>query len=251
MLKYVFIFLTVALAFNANASYQSEHKAFKSDFESLKPLIVKTAKNQGVHPTLLSTVAFSESRFNPKAVNKQGSSATGLMGMTRPTARSMVKKHGKELGLSSHPNLKDPEVSLKLGAAYLKEVRAEMTARLNREITPAENYLGFKKGPGTAVALIKSHKHRKRNGTIATYKRDAAFYANVTVPVDKPVQLAFAKTKDDAEKVREVQSVWKQLYGDVQPSSVVAYNSTAQRRVNSFTTPDLMGSGRNHQGAPL
>lgn len=231
MLKFLVASLLSFVAFTAQASYQAEYQDHLQDrFEKVQPLILEVARQQNVDPVLLTTAMYKESRFDVKAKNPK-STARGGMQMLRGTAKAMISKHGKELGIPHGANLNNPRVALKLSAAYLKDIEQEMNGRLKRPVSNSEIYLGYKFGPGTAATLIKSGKHRKRNGTIAQFKRAAAFYADLTPAAPKKkagksVRLAFAKTKDN--DLKELQGVWQSLYGNAMtkpnPDTVLASN---------------------------
>lgn len=219
MFKFALAILMSVVTLTANASYQTEFENhLQPRFEKMQPLILEVAKAQNVDPVLLTTTMYIESGFDNHAKNPK-SSAHGSMQMLKGTKRSTIKKHGKELGIRPGADLSNPRVAINLGAAYLRDVKAEMEARLKRPVSPAENYLGYKYGSGTASILIKKGKHRKRNGTIAEYRRAAAFYADLTPAIKKvakkPVQLAFATPQEN--DLRDLQKVWTSLYGNAIP----------------------------------
>jgi len=217
MFKYALVILLSAVTFTASASYQTEFDDhLQPRFERIQPMILEVARRQNVDPVLLTTAIYKESRFKATAKNPH-STATGTMQMLKGTAAAMIEKHGKELGIARNADLHNPRISLKLGAAYLSDIKDEMTTALRRPVSNGEIYLGYKYGPRTAASLIKKGKHRKRNGTIAEYRRAAAFYADLTPAVKKPakksVQLAFAKPNN----LNDLQAIWGSLYGTAVP----------------------------------
>ncbi|QXO09649.1 hypothetical protein pEaSNUABM11_00225 [Erwinia phage pEa_SNUABM_11] len=235
MYKFALAILMSVLSMTASASYQTEFDDhLQPRFEKMQPLILEVARRQNVDPVLLTTTVYTESRFNPEAKNRR-SSARGATQMLKSTRLAMIKRHGKELGIPRNADIHDPEVALKLGAAYLKDIEKDMRTAMRRSPSSGEIYLGFKYGPGTAASLIKAGKHRKSNGTIAKYRKAAAFYADLTPAtpkkvVKKHVQLAFATPEDN---LSDLQGVWKSLYGNAvpkpNPDAVIASNSLSSR----------------------
>ena len=78
-------------------------------------LVLKTAKAKGVDPALVLAIIQQESRFNPRARSHAG--ALGLMQMMPATARLM--------GLKDPQKLFIPEVSIKYGTQFVKDLWAE------------------------------------------------------------------------------------------------------------------------------
>lgn len=141
--------LTVA-ASNQSSSHWNHHKQ----------TVVSAAKKSGASPRLATAVMFNESRGNARAKNPH-SSAQGLMGLTRPTARAMLRKYGKELGLARNADITNPKVNALLGTVYLKDVRQEMTTRLGRPATDTEAYLAYHFSPAKAERMIKARPSKR------------------------------------------------------------------------------------------
>ncbi|ANZ48781.1 transglycosylase [Erwinia phage vB_EamM_ChrisDB] len=226
MFRIIFLILAVMLTFNAHASkstsakkdYSTEFAKIEHRFVKVKPMIEKISAQQGVHAGLMTTLIYKESRFDPKAKNKEGSSAHSLVQMTRPTKRSMLKLYGKQLGLPKNADLNNPRNAILLATAYLNHIEGELERRLKRKPTNAEIYLGYRFGEGTAYTMIKKKSPRGAR-EMRQYKRDASFYSALVEPVvtaETPKQLAFVKT-DDTEKVIEIQQIWHTLYGAYAP----------------------------------
>ncbi|QVW28722.1 putative endolysin [Erwinia phage pEa_SNUABM_8] len=236
MFRIIFLILAVMLTFNAHASksttakndYRKEFAKIEHRFVKVKPMIVKISAQQGVHPGLMTTLIYKESRFDPKAKN-QSSSAHSLVQMTRGTKRSMLKLYGPQLGLPKNADLNNPRNAILLATAYLNHIEGELERRLKRKPTNAEIYLGYRFGEGTAYTMIKKKSPRGAR-EMRQYKRDASFYSALVervVPAETPKQLAFVKT-DDTEKVIEIQQIWHTLYGTYAPvtsPSVLAANN--------------------------
>ncbi len=85
-------------------------------------LILSESQRQGVDPHLLAAIIREESRFDPAAFS--GASARGLTQFVLPTAREVARKLG--LGAIEPQDLEKPEVSIALGAAYLKQLEGEL-----------------------------------------------------------------------------------------------------------------------------
>lgn len=234
MIRIFLLMLMALVTLNANASvqakqknYNTEFKMIESRFDKVKPMIVKISKEQGVDPSLMTTLIFKESRFDTMAKNKQGSSAKGLVGMTDPTRRAMLKKYGSDLGLAKNANIHNPRVAILLATAYVNEVEADLTRRLKREPSHAEKYLAYKFGSGGALAMLKKNSAKAKR-EMRQYRKDAAFYGALVkpVPVTQPTnQLAFVKTVN-AEKISELQQIWHTLYGAYTPvtRTTLAFN---------------------------
>lgn len=125
-----------------------------------KQTVAKAAHKVGVSPKLATAIAGRESGGNAKARNPH-SSASGLMGVTRPTARTMLRKYGKELGLSRNADIMNPKVNALLGTVYLREVRQEMNQRLGRPARDHEVYLAYHFSPAKAERIIKARPSKR------------------------------------------------------------------------------------------
>lgn len=226
ILLLVAAFAASATTFTAQASYQSNHQQefnqIKHRFDKIKPLIAKVAKETHTHPGLLTTIAFRESRFNAKARNTQGSSAAGLMQITRGTKKDILAKYGKELGLSRRANIDNPEVSLKLAAALLRENRIALRRILKREPTHAEEYLAYKYGQGGVVAILK-HKPKVARHEIKMYQNAASFYSAKVKLSDAP-ETILAENKVSEVKMQHLKKIWETIYGS-EPTERLAYLS--------------------------
>lgn len=248
MLRSIFLILAVMLAFNAHASksakndYRTEFKKIEHRFVKVKPMIVKISNEQGVHPGLMTTLIYKESRFNPKAKN-QTSSAHSLVQMTMPTKRSMLKLYGKQLGLPRNADLNNPRNAILLATAYVNHIEDELTRRLKRQPTNAEIYLGYRFGEGAAYTMI-TRKSSRGMKEMRQYKRDAAFYSAMVEPMEPaetPNRLAFVKT-DDTDKVVELQQIWHTLYGTYAP--VTSQQQLAANNIN-------IGANLEHRNTTL
>lgn len=78
-------------------------------------IVLRTSREKGVDPALVLAIIQQESRFNPKARSHAG--ALGLMQMMPATARIM--------GLKDPQKLFIPDVSIKYGTQFVKDLWAE------------------------------------------------------------------------------------------------------------------------------
>lgn len=223
MLRSILLILAVMLTFNAHATksakndYVKEFEKIEHRFVKVKPMIVKISKQQGVHPALMTTLIYKESRFNPKAKNPS-SSATSLVQMVKGTKRSMLKLYGPDLGLPRNADINDPKVAVLLATAYINHIDNYLTARLKRQPSNAELYLGYRFGELTAYQMIRN-KSSRATREMKQYRKDEAFYTAKVAPVrsaETPRQVAVMKV-DDRETLAEIQQVWHTLYGITPP----------------------------------
>jgi soluble lytic murein transglycosylase-like protein len=89
-----------------------------SERELLQKEILEAAYVEKMDPSLVASVVAAESSFNKKAISPMG--AVGLMQLIPSTAKYVAAKHG--MTSPSREDLFRPEVNLRLGAKYLKEL---------------------------------------------------------------------------------------------------------------------------------
>jgi soluble lytic murein transglycosylase-like protein len=87
---------------------------YPRDFENA---IAREAARQGVPVEIVFGIVHQESGFDPQAVSRSG--ARGLMQLMPPTARELSRRLGMPF---STARLSDPEVSLRLGTSYFRQV---------------------------------------------------------------------------------------------------------------------------------
>jgi soluble lytic murein transglycosylase len=75
--------------------------------------LIAASRESGIDPWLIAAVARQESTFASHAVSPRG--AIGVLQLIPSTARG----HSRALGLGSSPNLRNPEVNIRLGAREL------------------------------------------------------------------------------------------------------------------------------------
>lgn len=171
MFRVFFILLLTLFTCQATAvSYEREFKQIETRYNRMVPHIIKLSDQFGISAELITTTIYKESTFRPQVKHRK-SSATGLMQLMPRTARSMITKYGKELGIKHGANLYDPVVSMKLGVAYLHDVRTVVESRIKRKASDAEIYLAYKYSPERAVIMIR---HRGNHRMVDFYPAAAA-----------------------------------------------------------------------------
>lgn len=200
----------------AAANYEREFKDIEQRYQRMVPHIVKLSDQFGLSAELIATTIYKESSFRPHAKHRK-STATGLMQLTKPTARSMIAKYGKQLGIKRGANLYDPVVNVKLGTAYLHDVREVVESRINRKATDAEIYLAFKYSPERAVKMIR---HRGSHRMIDFYPGAAA--GNPKDYFHKGRALTVSQTK---AKITSGFRTAKQYYGPKIAKDVAMYRA--------------------------
>lgn len=83
--------------------------------------IVEAGSEHDIDPLLLLAVIETESTYDPAARSWAG--GTGLMQLRLPTARAVARRQG--LGEVDRARLHEPELNIRLGAAYLAELRQQ------------------------------------------------------------------------------------------------------------------------------
>lgn len=91
-----------------------------------RDLIVEATVGSGIDPRLLAAVIREESRFDPEALSP--ASARGLAQFIIPTAERIAPQAG--VGTVRPEDLFRPEVAIRLGAAYLSELRGRFDGEL-------------------------------------------------------------------------------------------------------------------------
>ncbi|MBK9964720.1 MAG: lytic transglycosylase domain-containing protein [Holophagales bacterium] len=99
-------------------------------------LIVREAAANGLSPALVYGVIRQESLFQTAA--RSGAGATGLMQVMPGTGRYLLRQEKR----SGRPDLKDPEVNVRLGARYLAMMLREFDG------DPIAALAGYNAGPG-------------------------------------------------------------------------------------------------------
>ena len=95
----------------------------REEWEIFYPLtnwenIKSWANHRSLDPYQVAGLIRQESVFNPRA--KSGANAYGLMQLLIPTARTMARKDGLEIGITGE-SLFQPAINIQLGTAYMRE----------------------------------------------------------------------------------------------------------------------------------
>lgn len=170
-------------------------------------LIVKYSSKYQVDPGLIAGIIFNESRFNPDA--KSGTGAKGLMQMVSTTGNTMAK----ETGYPSDYNLYDPNTSIELGTAHVRDLL--IWSNNNVDLAVAAYNLGTggasvlsRSGGQSAVSNFKYVKNVRHYQTV--YQ---TMYAHELGYTSSPVQLAAQSEQDRNAQVRGY--FWVQLFQNV------------------------------------
>ena len=132
----------------------------ESAWNDVKTNVAEAAHVTNMDVQELAAVGYLESSFRPSVKAKRGS-AVGLMQITKPTWRHLVKTYGEAYDITMSSSRKDPTVNAIMAAAYLKESRTIMEKRMGRKVTTLEVYLGHKFGPYRATNLLKTKRYVK------------------------------------------------------------------------------------------
>lgn len=289
MFRVFFILLLTLFTCQATAvSYEREFKQIESRYTRMVPHIIKLSDQFGISAELITATIYKESTFKTTAANPK-STARGLMQLTRPTAKAMISKYGRQLGIQHGANLYDPHVNIKLGVAYLHDVREVVERKIKRTATDAEIYLAYKYSPDRAVRMIrargntrmidfygaaatgnpKDYFHNGRALTVAEskrnitggFKRAKAFYGpKITkdIALHRAKEAFLAAQSLERHIFKEVLRTYKELNRE-EPrwlAQATSLNAVYQRIDNDATYRpyadiDTMTTGRTYKGIPL
>jgi TP901 family phage tail tape measure protein len=152
--------------------------AYSSNMKTIPygELFAKYGAQYGVDPLLLASIAWQESRFNPKAMNKK-SSATGIMQILKGTAKELGLKN---LDRSIYDERFDPEKSIEAGARYFQKKLQETGGNVEKALR--------KYGENTS-AYVNSVL-----GQFSKYQKDVQ-QATVKINASNPFGAGFTKTQ--------------------------------------------------------
>lgn len=137
--------------------------------------IATAAKIAGVSPQYMLKKARLESSLNPNAAAKT-SSAKGLYQFTKATWNDMVKRHGKQYGITEKDIL-NPRANAIMAGLFTKENKATLEKNLGRKASETELYLAHFLGADGATTLLDM----KDNYTPAAKVMPAAAKANKSI----------------------------------------------------------------------
>lgn len=105
----------VAFGFGPLRNYDVQEIVFRERFQRYDALILNAAQRHGVSPSLIKSVIWRESRFQPEMRGTSGE--RGLMQVTEIAAKDWVVSEKIE-GFSA-PDLFDPKTNIDVGTWYL------------------------------------------------------------------------------------------------------------------------------------
>ena len=145
-------------------------------------LVASASKESGVDKALIFAVMREESAFVPSIESR--ANAIGLMQLILPTAKAM----GAKLKMDVTPDsLRNPDVNIRLGAAYLSELLSNLKE-------PIYAIPGYNAGLGAIRKWLKAHPG---------------------VPADEFVEeIGAEETRDYARKVFESYAAYRLLWGE-------------------------------------
>lgn len=171
------------------------------------------ARDTSVDPGLLMALAWRESRFDPRARNRQ-SSATGLLQFTSGTWLQTVREFGAQHGAGAYaaairkersgeltvqgPRMRteilqlrsDPVLSARLAAETLGRQRAAMQASLGRDVTSADLYLRHVLGPSGAARFLTALAQRPSASSLDVASRKTLRNAGLVARDRRPMTVA-------------------------------------------------------------
>lgn len=152
-----------------------------------KELVIKYAEENELDPLLVFSVIKAESNFDPKATSHKN--ARGLMQIIDNTGLWAADKMGIE-GFKAE-NLYDPEVNIKIGCWYLKNLRNEIY-QYNGEINNDLLLAAYNGGIGNVQKWLKDKEYSSSGKTL-----------------DK---IPYKETENYVRKVNGYKIVYKKLY---------------------------------------
>jgi len=176
--------------------------------------LTQSAQAQGIDPYLLAGLIRQESEFNPGAVSH--AHALGLTQMIPGTGRMMARGQGIS-GFQSGM-LFQPETSLRLGSAYLKNQLNQWNGNLEQTLA------AYNAGPGRVREWL----------AWSTYREQAEFVESIP----------FTETREYVQAVIRNAAIYKRLYaGRQEPeqvtnralSAVTSKNAAVPHVASSFT----------------
>ncbi len=146
--------------------------------------LIASATAQGIDPYLLAGLIRQESEFNPAAVSR--ANALGLTQLIPGTGRMMAR--GQGMSPFSSTMLFRPDVSLRLGAAYLKSQLSLWNGNLEQTLA------AYNAGPGRVREWL----------AWSTYREPAEFVESIP----------FTETREYVQAVLRNASIYRKLYAN-------------------------------------
>jgi soluble lytic murein transglycosylase len=145
-------------------------------------IIREHARNYDLPPALVAAVIYTESKFDPSTRSRAG--AIGLMQLLPATAVGIATRTGG--GRFTPNDLYDPEINVRYGCWYLRNLRARYRSR-----------------PNAAELALAAY-----NAGQANVDRWLA-----QTPAGQPVTIPFAETRAYLHRVRDLEGVYAKAYG--------------------------------------
>lgn len=117
--------------------------------------MVRENNKSGLSDELIVCLAYKESTFNP-AVKNKGSSATGLMQITKAAVIDVNTNFGSHGANFTHADMTDPVKNIQCGSWYLK-LRVKWAKG-----DVAKGLAGYGTGSAYAASLLKCETCRKQ-----------------------------------------------------------------------------------------
>ena len=122
--------------------------------EAIGKMLDDVAKQTGMEPNMLKTVAAIESGFNPTAAAGT-SSAKGLFQFIGSTWKTMLSKYGGKYGLTPDTSVLDPMANALMGAEYLKE-NSKILSSVKKDVNATDLYMAHFLGAGGAKQFLQA-----------------------------------------------------------------------------------------------
>ena len=123
--------------------------------EPIKKKIEAASKKYGESQKLLTNIANAESALGTNNKNPN-STATGVYQFTQGTWGDMVKKYGKETGITDK-DINDPDANIAMGALFIKDNKESVKKVLGRNPSQEEVYMAHFLGNEGVKKLFKNY----------------------------------------------------------------------------------------------
>lgn len=123
--------------------------------DQVASVIDSAAKKYNVDKKLLTSIANRESKLGQEPSNPN-SSASGVFHFIDSTWKEMVKKYGKETGITEAQK-DDPNANIIMGALYTRDNSRGLKKYLKRNPSPQEVYMAHMLGLGGAKKLLANY----------------------------------------------------------------------------------------------
>ena len=153
--------LITVLAMSTATASVSTKKLTQADakaYAKIDQYILEAEAKTGVSADLITTIAFMESNFNDRAVNKV-SKVKGVLQYSKRQWNNDRKLHAAKLGLSAKSSVHDKRANILIGAAGLANNRKYLQRKLGREVTDGELYMTWRVGLYGAERILKANNN--------------------------------------------------------------------------------------------